>query len=100
MPLPLVAFPEIVTKNVTRFESIFKTVEQRKHFCEYVTGLIAGEKATVQFSYQERGVNSPQKADGFWLINTKTGVPHELNCTLTAYLGNPRVIGELSLIRT
>ena len=48
MPLPLVAFPEIVTKNVTRFESIFKTVEQRKHFCEYVTGLIAGEKATVQ----------------------------------------------------
>jgi hypothetical protein len=26
---------------------VFQTAEQRKHFCEYVTGLIAGDKATI-----------------------------------------------------
>ena len=26
---------------------MFETAEQRKHFCEYITGLIAGDKATI-----------------------------------------------------
>lgn len=47
MRLPIVDFPKIVSENVGQFASIFSTLEQKKHFCEYVTGLIAGDEATI-----------------------------------------------------
>jgi hypothetical protein len=47
MRLPIVEFPHIVSENLAHFAPVFKTREQLKHFCEYVTGLIAGDKATV-----------------------------------------------------
>jgi hypothetical protein len=48
MRLPIVQFPRIVTENLAYFAPVFQTAEQRKHFCEYVTGLIAGDKATIR----------------------------------------------------
>ena len=47
MRLPIVQYPQIVTENLAWFASAFQTREQQKHFCEYVTGLIAGDKATI-----------------------------------------------------
>lgn len=47
MQLPIVQYPRIVAENLSHFAPVFETSEQRKHFCEYVTGLIAGDKATV-----------------------------------------------------
>ncbi len=47
MRIPMVQHPRIVTDNLSWFRSEFATQEQEKHFCEYVTGLIAGDKATV-----------------------------------------------------
>jgi hypothetical protein len=47
MRMPIVQFPQIVSENLKWFASTFQTNEQQKHFCEYVTGLIAGDKATV-----------------------------------------------------
>ena len=47
MRMPIVQFPQIVSENFSWFASTFQTKEQQKHFCEYVTGLIAGDKATV-----------------------------------------------------
>lgn len=47
MRLPIVGFPHIVNDNLAHFAPVFATREQQKHFCEYVTGLIAGDKATV-----------------------------------------------------
>ena len=47
MRLPIVEFPHIVSDNLAHFAPVFATREQQKHFCEYVTGLIAGDKATV-----------------------------------------------------
>lgn len=47
MRLPIVQFPNIVVNNMSHFASVFATEEQKKHFCEYVTGLIVGDKATV-----------------------------------------------------
>ena len=47
MRLPIVEFPHIVSENLAHFAPVFATREQQKHFCEYVTGLIAGDKATV-----------------------------------------------------
>jgi hypothetical protein len=48
MRLPIVQFPRIVAENLAYFAPVFQTDEQRKHFCEYVTGLIAGDKATIR----------------------------------------------------
>jgi SRSO17 transposase len=48
MKLPIVSYPKIVDDSLERFGFIFQSPEQRKHFCEYVTGLIVGNKATIQ----------------------------------------------------
>ena len=45
--LPIVQFPRIVEQQAAWFDPVFTTDEQRKHFREYVTGLIAGDKVTV-----------------------------------------------------
>jgi len=47
MRLPIVQFPSIVIDNLPYFTPVFQTEEQVKHFCEYVTGLITGDKKTV-----------------------------------------------------
>jgi len=47
MRLPIVQFPNIVVEHLAQFAPVFQTAEQRKHFCEYVTGLIVGDKATI-----------------------------------------------------
>lgn len=47
MRIPIVQYPRIVTDNLSWFRSELGTREQQKHFCEYVTGLIAGDKATI-----------------------------------------------------
>ena len=47
MRLPIVQFPNIIVNNLSHFAPVFATEEQKKHFCEYVTGLIVGDKATV-----------------------------------------------------
>jgi SRSO17 transposase len=48
MRIPIVEYPEIVRQNLPQFEPIFGNKNQVKHFCEYVTGLIVGDKATIQ----------------------------------------------------
>jgi len=45
--LPIVRFPRIVEQQAPWFDSVFTTDEQRKHFREYVTGLMVGHEATV-----------------------------------------------------
>jgi len=48
MRFPIVAYPQIVEESLRYFGSVFQSPEQCKHFCEYVTGLIAGDQGTVQ----------------------------------------------------
>lgn len=48
MGLPIVEYPKIVTASLKHFGPAFQTGAQRRHFCQYVTGLIAGDKGTVQ----------------------------------------------------
>lgn len=47
MHLPIVQYPRIVEQNLSWFSPVFSTREQHKHFREYVTGLIAGDNATI-----------------------------------------------------
>jgi hypothetical protein len=48
MRVPIVEYPQIVQQNLPYFRQVFANRNQVKHFCEYVTGLIAGDKATIQ----------------------------------------------------
>ena len=48
MRVPIVEYPEIVRQNLPQFEPLFANKNQIKHFCEYGTGLMAGDKATIQ----------------------------------------------------
>ena len=47
MRFPIVAYPQIVEESLKYFGSVFQSPEQCKHFCEYVTGLMAGDEGTV-----------------------------------------------------
>lgn len=47
MRLPIVQYPSVVVNNLPYFMPVFQTEEQVKHFCEYVTGLMAGDKKTI-----------------------------------------------------
>ena len=47
MRLPVVRFPSIVVDNLPYFTSVFQAEEQVKHFCEYVTGLMVGDRKTI-----------------------------------------------------
>lgn len=48
MRLPIVEYPKIVTTSLKHFGPAFQTAAQRQHFCQYVTGLMAGDKGTVR----------------------------------------------------
>ena len=50
MQLPIVQYPRIVAENLSHFAPVFGGCEHRKHFCECVTGLIAGDKAIIRAS--------------------------------------------------
>jgi hypothetical protein len=47
MRLPIVKFPKIVQDGLPHFAEVFSTTAQQKHFCEYVTGLMVGDKKTI-----------------------------------------------------
>ena len=47
MRLPIVEYPKIVSASLKHFGPVFQTVAQRRHCCQYVTGLIAGDKVSL-----------------------------------------------------
>jgi len=47
MRLPIVRYPSVVVNTLPYFRPVFQTEEQVKHFCEYVTGLMVGDKKTI-----------------------------------------------------
>ena len=78
MRLPIVEFPHIVSEHLAHFAPVFATREQQKHFCEYVTGLIAADKATVS-AINDLFVNqNDQSALNKFLTQAKWD-EHELN---------------------
>lgn len=47
MRLPIVQYLLVVVDNLAHFAPVFQSAEQVKHFCEYVTGLMSGDKKTI-----------------------------------------------------
>lgn len=50
--LPIVGIPLAIERFCSRFEGVFKRIEQREHFKSFVTGLVCSENRTVAGIYQ------------------------------------------------
>lgn len=76
--LPVVQFPQIIEQQAAWFDPVFTSDEQRKHFREYVTGLIVGDKATVTaINRQFLGHNDQSSLNKFATLSEWD--EHELN---------------------
>jgi len=46
--LPILEFPNVVTRYAAHFDPLFANAQQQQHFREYVSGLILADQATVE----------------------------------------------------
>jgi hypothetical protein len=46
--LPILDFPNVVTRYAVHFDPLFANAQQQRHFREYVSGLILADQATVE----------------------------------------------------
>ena len=68
----IVEFPQVVLKALSEFAHIFANEPQRKHFAEYLTGLMIAQNKTVT------GINSEfaQTTDQSVKITIASGLAH------------------------
>jgi len=63
----IVDFPTIVQEALTAFGSVFDTEAARRHFAEYLTGLIVAENKTVSGINREFALTTDQSCLNRWL---------------------------------
>lgn len=63
----IVAFPTIVQDALTIFGEVFDTEAARRHFAEYLTGLIVAENKTVSGINREFALPTDQSCLNRWL---------------------------------
>jgi uncharacterized protein YndB with AHSA1/START domain len=63
----IVAFPTIVQEALTVFGDVFDTEPARRHFAEYLTGLMVAERKTVSGINREFVVTTDQSCLNRWL---------------------------------
>ena len=78
MRLPIVDYPKIVTASLKHFGPAFQTAAQRQHFCQYVTGLMAGDKGTVR-AISNLFLGRPDQSVLNKFITQEEWAEHELN---------------------
>ena len=72
MRIPIVEYPQIVRQNLPEFQQVFANKNQIKHFCEYVTGLIAEvEEKKPDCGWQE--ILSALEDQGFEAVEFQLG---------------------------
>ena len=81
----IVDFPAIVQKALAIFGDLFDTEPARRHFAEYLTGLIVAEKKTVSGINREFVVTTDQSCLNRWLTEVSWDV-HALNDRRLAWL--------------
>ena len=81
----IVDFPTIVQEALTAFGDIFDTEAARRHFAEYLTGLMVAERKTVSGINREFVVTTDQSCLNRWLTEVEWDV-HTLNDRRLAWL--------------
>jgi DDE superfamily endonuclease len=81
----IVDFPTIVKQAVEVFGDLFENEPARRHFAEYLTGLMVAERKTISGINREFAVTTDQSCLNRWLTETAWDV-HALNDRRLAWL--------------
>jgi uncharacterized protein YndB with AHSA1/START domain len=81
----IVDFPTIVQEALAVFGNVFDTEAARRHFAEYLTGLMVAERKTVRGINREFAVTTDQSCLNRWLTEVAWDV-HTLNDRRLAWL--------------
>jgi hypothetical protein len=81
----IVDFPTIVQEALTAFGAMFDTEAARRHFAEYLTGLMVAERKTVSGINREFVITTDQSCLNRWLTEVEWDV-HTLNDRRLAWL--------------
>jgi DDE superfamily endonuclease len=86
----IVDFPTIVHEALAVFGDVFETEAARRHFAEYLTGLMIAEKKTVSGINREFVVTTDQSCLNRWLTEVAWDVTVLNDRRLTWLQGDPR----------
>lgn len=67
----IVEFPTIVEKAVEQFGAVFANTPERRHFAEYLTGLLIAERKTVSGINAEFAVTTDQSCLNRWITEVR-----------------------------
>ena len=67
----IVQFPKVVEEALEKFSSFFANEPERKHFAEYITGLIIANKKSVSAINRELAVTTDQSCLSRWITTTQ-----------------------------
>jgi SRSO17 transposase len=81
----IVDFPTIVQEALAVFGNVFDTDAARRHFAEYLTGLMVAERKTISGINREFAVTTDQSCLNRWLTEVEWDV-HTLNERRLAWL--------------
>jgi DDE superfamily endonuclease len=81
----IVDFPTIIKQAVEVFGDLFESEPARRHFAEYLTGLMVAERKTISGINREFAVTTDQSCLNRWLTETTWDV-HALNDRRLAWL--------------
>jgi hypothetical protein len=81
----IIEFPTIVQEAVEQFGTVFVNEPERRHFAEYLTGLLVAEKKTVSGINAEFAQTTDQSCLNRWLTEVQWDV-QELNRQRLAWL--------------
>src|ERR1043166_9847931 len=70
----IVDFPTVVQEALTIFGDLFDTEPPRRHFAEYLTGLIVAKKKTVSGINREFALTTDQSCLHRWLTEVQWDV--------------------------
>jgi len=70
----IIEFPTLVQQAVEEFGTIFATEPERRHFAEYLTGLIVAENKTVSGINRECALTTDQSCLNRWLTEIEWDV--------------------------
>ena len=70
----IVDFPTIVQEALTIFGDVFDTEAARRHFAEYLTGLMVAERKTVSGINREFALTTDQSCLNRWLTEVHWAV--------------------------
>jgi hypothetical protein len=76
----IIEFPTLVQHAVGQFGTLFANAPERRHFAEYLTGLLVAEKKTVSGINAEFAQTTDQSCLNRWITDDRSVAPGPCAC--------------------